>query len=215
MALLRLAGFALLVATVVVVAVATGSVPSADEIRDFGEDLGPAGPVVFVPLACLLSCCFFPGPVLAGSAGLLFGIPLGTVVALVGAVCAASIQMSITRYLAREEVAKMLPERVKRIDAFLERRGFLAVLYIRILPGVPYVPVNYGSGLTRLRLRDMAAGTAIGGLPRTFAYVALGGSLDDLSRPEAKVAIGMLVFFAIAGLFLGRRELAAERARPA
>ena len=135
-------------------------------------------------------------------------------VALAGAVAAACLQLSITRYLARDEVAEMLPERVRRIDAFLERRGFLAVLYIRIVPGVPYVPVNYGSGLTSLRLRDMAAGTAIGGLPKSFAYVALGGSIDDLSRPEAKVAIGMLVAFGIAGLFLARRELAAERARP-
>jgi uncharacterized membrane protein YdjX (TVP38/TMEM64 family) len=73
--------------------------------------------------------------------------------------------------------------------------------------------MNYGAGLTRLKLRDMLAGTALGALPKTFAYVSLGGSLDDLSRPEAKVAIGMLVVIGIAGGFLARREIAAERAR--
>jgi uncharacterized membrane protein YdjX (TVP38/TMEM64 family) len=214
-ALLRLGGFAAFIGAVVVVALVTGSVPSTDEIRDFGDDLGPAGALVFVPLSALLSSAFFPGPALAASAGLLFGIPLGTGIALAGAVCAACLQLSITRYLARDEIAGMLPARVRRIDGFLERRGFLAVLYIRIIPGLPYVPINYGSGLTSLRLRDMAAGTAVGGFPKTFAYVALGGSLDDLSRPEAKVAVAMLVAFGIAGLFLGRRELAAERARAA
>jgi len=169
---------------------------------------------VYVPVSALLSCLFFPGQALAGTAGLLFGIPLGTAVALAGAVSAATLQMSITRYIARNQVGRLLPERVRRIDDFLERRGFLAVLYVRIVPGLPYVPVNYGAGLTRLRLRDMAAGTAVGGLPKTFAYVALGGSIDDLSRPEAKVAIGMLVAIGISGLFLARRELASERSRP-
>ncbi len=59
----------------------------------------------------------------------------------------------------------------------------------------------------------MAAGTAVGALPRTFAYVALGGSLDDLSRPEAKVAIAVLVVMAVVGILAGRAQWRAERAR--
>jgi uncharacterized membrane protein YdjX (TVP38/TMEM64 family) len=105
----------------------------------------------------------------------------------------------------------VLPPRVRRIDDFIERRGFFAVLYIRLAPGIPYHLVNYGAGLTRLRPRDMAAGTAVGALPRTFAYVALGGSLSDLGSPEAKVAIGLLVAVGIVGAILARRQIAAER----
>jgi uncharacterized membrane protein YdjX (TVP38/TMEM64 family) len=213
-ALIRLAAFAAFVAVVAVTAAATSSVPSTGEIRDFGEDLGIAGPIAFVPLSAALNSLFFPGQVLAGVAGLLFGIPLGTAVALAGAVASAGLQLSITRYLAREQVGALLPARVRRIDAFLERRGFLAVMYVRIIPAIPYVPMNYGAGLTRLKLRDMLGGTAVGAVPKTFAYVALGGSIDDLSRPEAKLALGLLLVVGIAGLVLGRREIAAERARP-
>ena len=57
----------------------------------------------------------------------------------------------------------------------------------------------------------MAAGTAVGALPRTFAWVALGGSLDDLGSPEAKVAIALLVVMAVVGALLARRQFAAER----
>ena len=39
----------------------------------------------------------------------------------------------------------------------------------------------------------MAAGTAIGAAPRAWAWVVLGGSIDDLGSPEAKAAIAMLV----------------------
>jgi hypothetical protein len=57
-------------------------------------------------------------------------------------------------------------------------------------------------------VRDMAAGTLIGALPRTFAYVALGGNLNDLGSPEAIAAIVLLVVTGLVGLFLNRREVA-------
>ena len=42
--------------------------------------------------------------------------------------------------------------RVKAMAAFVERRGFLSVLYVRLLPGVPYTLFNYAVGLTRVSL---------------------------------------------------------------
>jgi hypothetical protein len=44
--------------------------------------------------------------------------------------------------------------------------------------------------------------------------VALGGSLDDLSKPEAKAAIGLLVLLALAGVVIARRGLAGRPAPP-
>ena len=192
---------------------ATGSLPSADRIRDWGEGFGALGPLVYIPFAAVLNCLLVPGPVLAGGAGLLFGTALGTAVALTSAVLASSSQLLIARYVAGGQIGQLLPERVRRIDDFLERRGFFAVLYVRLAPGIPYVLANYGSGLTKLRLRDMAAGTAVGAIPRTFAYAALGGSLSDLGAPEAKAAIALLVVMAIGGALLARRQIREERLR--
>ena len=44
-----------------------------------------------------------------------------------------------------------------------------------------------------------------------LAWVALGGSLDDLGSPEARVAIALLVAMAIFGALLARRQFASER----
>lgn len=212
-ALLRIAALAALLLALLVAAQATGARPSVERVRDWGDGLGALGPLAFVPLSAVLNSLLVPGPLLAGAAGLLFGTALGTPVALAGATLAACLQMAISRYVTGARVGSLLPPRVRRIDEFLERRGFVAVLLVRLTPGVPYILANYGAGLTRLRFGPMAAGTAVGALPRTFAYVALGGSLDDLGRPEAKVAIGLLVAFGIAGLVLARRQLALERGR--
>lgn len=205
----RLAAFGLLLATIFAVATLSGSLPDTERVQDWADGFGAAGPLVFIPLAALLSCLFVPGPALAGAAGLLFGTAAGTPIALASTTLAAILQYSTTRNLAGVAAAPLLPERVRRLDDWMAKNGFLAVLYVRLTPGIPFTLVNYGAGLTSLRLRDLAGGTAVGALPRTFAYVALGGSLDDLSAPEAKVAIALLVVFGLAGLFLARRQLRA------
>ena len=208
---LRLALFAAVVLALFVTATLSGSLPSAGEVRDWGEELGWIGPLVFVPAGACALCLFMPGPVLAGGAGLLFGTAAGTAIALAFIVLGAVMQMSISRYLAGDAAAHLLPERIKRFDRFIEERGFWAVFYMRLAPGIPYNLVNYGAGLTSLKVRAMAGGTAVGGLPRTFAWVALGGSLDDLGSTEAKVAIGLLVAMALLGALLARRQFVSER----
>ncbi|MEA2445393.1 MAG: hypothetical protein QOJ12_2685 [Thermoleophilales bacterium] len=210
-ALIRLGLLAAVLAAVAIGALATGFRPSASDIRDWGKSLGPAGPVLFVPLSTALGCLLVPGPILAAAAGLLFGTALGTPVALAAAVCTAVAELLITRYVAGARVGALVPERARRIDDFIARRGFVAVLYVRLAPGIPYHLVNYGAGLTRLRVRDMALGTAVGALPRTFAYVALGGSLSDLGSPEAIAAIVLLAVTAIGGAIVARGQIRRER----
>lgn len=208
---LRLAGFAAIVLGLFALATLSGSLPSADEVRDRGEELGVAGRIGFVPAAAALLCLFVPGPVLAGAAGLLFGTAAGTPIALAFVVLGAVMQMLISRHLAGEAAAQLLPARVKRFDRVIAERGFWAVFYMRLTPGIPYNLVNYGAGLTSLKTSAMAAGTAVGAAPRTFAWVALGGNLDDLGSTEARVAIALLVAMALVGAVLARRQLAEER----
>jgi hypothetical protein len=59
----------------------------------------------------------------------------------------------------------------------------------------------------------MALGTGVAAGPRCFAYAALGGSLDNLDRPEAKVAVAVLVAMALIGLLAARYRLPGGRGR--
>ena len=208
---LRVLAFLAAVGALAGTAALTGFLPGAGEIRDFGESLGWTGYLLWIPVTAVLNAVFVPGPVLAGAAGALFGTAVGTPIAIAAAAFTACFEMAIGRYLAGAEVGRVLPDRVRRIDAFLERRGFWAVLYVRLAPGVPYTLVNYGAGLTRLRFAHMFGGTLVGSAPRTFAYVALGGSLGNWDSPESIAAVALLVVIGVAGFFLARRELRAER----
>lgn len=205
---------ALRVAVVVIVAAGlaalalSGVAPSSDELRDWGEDLGAAGPLLW-PLVFALVNFVVPWPILAGVTGAVFGTAAGTPIALAGVLLAATLQFGLARTTAGERLRGRVQARVPRIDALLARNGFLAIFYSRIVPVVPWGVVTYAAGLARVRLRDLLLGTVAGGTPKVFAYVALGGSFDDLSRPEALVAIGMLVALALAGLVIARRQFKA------
>jgi uncharacterized membrane protein YdjX (TVP38/TMEM64 family) len=189
----------------------TGSIPTPDEARDWGDGLGDFAYVVFVPLFVVVNFVI-TWPILAGAAGLLFGTAAGTPLSLAGVTCAALAQMFAARKLASGHHGSLLPERTRTIEDFLIRHGRIAVMESRIVPLLPYGLVNYSAGLTRLPFRDMAVGTAIGAAPKVFAYTALGGSLSNLGSPEAIVAIALLATLGLAGALVVRRQIALGRA---
>jgi uncharacterized membrane protein YdjX (TVP38/TMEM64 family) len=208
-ALRRLGLYALLLGGVFAVALLTGAIPSAEEARRIGDDLGPAAAVAYVPLFALANFVVAWG-ILAGAGGLLFGTALGWPLALAGVTLAALAQMAVARRLASDHAGRLLPRRVQGLEDFLQRSGTVAVMESRIVPFLPYGIVNYAAGLTRLGFRDMGVGTLVGAAPKVFAYVALGGSISNLSAVEVKIAVGLLVVLGIIGLVVVRRQMTRE-----
>jgi uncharacterized membrane protein YdjX (TVP38/TMEM64 family) len=209
-AIRRIVLYAAAVAIVFGILAVTGNIPSAQEARDFGNSLGPAAPFLYVPLFVFANF-IIAWVILAGAAGLLFGTAAGTPLALAGVTLASLAQMAVSRRLAGEHRGKLLPRRTKEIENFLTENGAVAVMESRVVPLLPWGLVNYSAGLTHLPYRAMALGTVIGAAPKVFAYTALGGSLDDLTSPEALTAIALLVILGIAGALFVRHRLAANR----
>jgi uncharacterized membrane protein YdjX (TVP38/TMEM64 family) len=187
------------------VVVAVSGRLSAERIQHWVDGYGIAGPLVFIAVSAALTPALFPGPLLAGASGLLFGTWLGTPISIIAATLGAVLAFSISRWLAHDAVEALEGRRLARLRAWIGRQGFLAVLYARIVPGVPYSLVNYAAGLSPVALGTFAAATAIGCAPRAFAYTALGGSLGELDSPEAIAAIAVLAVMAVAGAIVARR----------
>jgi uncharacterized membrane protein YdjX (TVP38/TMEM64 family) len=181
----------------------SGSI-SAHRVRDRMDGFGVAGPLVFIVISSMLTVVLFPGPVLSGASGLLFGTALGTPISIVSATLGASLAFAVSRWWAHDAVAQHA--RMAGLRAWVGARGFESVLLARIAPGVPYNLVNYVAGLTPIGLGVFAGATALGVAPRAFAYTALGGSLGHLGSPVAIVALGLLVVEGAVGIWLMRRR---------
>lgn len=185
-------------------------VPSPEQVEAGIRDLGPIAPLVFVLVYAVLTVLLFPASVLTIASGLVFGTALGTGLAVTGATLGASGAYLVGRQLGRAKVAELSKGRFARIDDWLSTRGFVAVLYARLIPIVPFTVLNYAAGVTSVRFREYVIATALGIMPGAFAFAALGGSFDDPTSPIFLTAVGLIVVLAVAGPLVqrwqGRRE---------
>ncbi|MGL4174532.1 MAG: TVP38/TMEM64 family protein, partial [Dermatophilaceae bacterium] len=84
--------------------------------------------------------------------------------------------------------------RLDRVDHLAEQHGLVAEVVARLMPLVPFTAVNYGSGLSAMRPRDDIVGTAVGGVPGTVAYVAVGASAGrDLTTVVLAIGAGAVL----------------------
>jgi uncharacterized membrane protein YdjX (TVP38/TMEM64 family) len=212
---LRLVALAAALVMFLAIFALTGSL-STHRVRDWIDGYGVAGPLVFIVVSSVLTVVLFPGPLLSGASGLLFGTALGTPVSIVAATTGASLAFALSRWWAHDAVVETVGhhERVIALRAWVGARGFESVLLARIAPGVPYNLVNYVAGLTPIGLGVFAGATALGVAPRAFAYTALGGSLHNLGSPAAVVALCLLVVEGAIGIWLLRRAGVSTGPRP-
>jgi uncharacterized membrane protein YdjX (TVP38/TMEM64 family) len=85
------------------------------------------------------------------------------------------------------------------------------VLVGRLAPGTPAGMLNYVAGLAGIRARAFCLAVALGSLPKTIAYVTLGGALADPVSPRGAFALTLYVGAAGGGALIARRLL---RSRP-
>lgn len=159
-------------------------------------EAAPAAPVVFVVLYAALTVLLVPGAVGSTAAGALFGAFWGTALTVLGATAA----FLIARSLGRAQIERMAGPKIAGVDRWLTDRGVGAVLFLRLVPLFPFNAVNYGAGLTAVPLRTYVAGTAIGILPGTVAFVGLGAGLDDPGSATFLGSLGLLVALSGAGV---------------
>jgi uncharacterized membrane protein YdjX (TVP38/TMEM64 family) len=205
--LLRLSLLAALLTALVVTALVVG-VPDAQSLRQHVAAVGPLAPVAFVLAYAALTLLPLPKNVITAAAGLLFGLLDGIVLVLPGALLGALAAFGLGRALGRDAVERFTGTRVARIDALLARRGLVAILVCRLVPVVPFTGTNYAAGLTALRLRDFLVGTAIGIVPGTVAYVALGAYGTSPTSWPFVAAVAVLLALSAGGTWLAARRRA-------
>jgi len=78
-------------------------------------------------------------------------------------------------------------------------------LLVRLVPLFPFMAVNYAAGLSAVRQRDYLLGTAVGIVPATVGYTALGAyGTSPLSWPFAAAVLAITVITLGAGYAAGR-----------
>lgn len=146
------------------------------------DGLGIWGPIVFMLGYMVATVAFIPGSLLTLSAGAIFGLGAGVLYVFVGASGGAIAAFLVSRYVARNAIeAKVAGNaRFAAIDRAVGKQGLKIVTLLRLSPVFPFNLLNYGLGLTQVRLRDYAI-ACVGMIPGTLLYTYYGKLAGDVA----------------------------------
>lgn len=200
--LVKAGTLALIIAGAVGLALVLGT-PDIEALRTRVDAAGAWAPALFFALYVGLSLIPCPKGLLTAAGGALFGLWAGAGLSLVAALIGAVISFGLGRLLGREAVDRFIRGRLARVDGLLTNRGLSAVLLVRLVPLVPYIAINYASGLSGVKFRHYTVGSALGMMPGSLAYAALGAYGTN---PWGLAAAGSaLIILAVGGSWWARR----------
>jgi uncharacterized membrane protein YdjX (TVP38/TMEM64 family) len=192
-----------------VLALAASRIP-VDSVPERVRELGALAPIAGLAVGAALLMALVPRTAISLACGLLFGALAGAAIAVVAAVVAAIATFALGRWAGRAAVERRLGGRLARLDAWLARRGTLAVLVVRLLPIAPFGLMGYAYGTSSTAFRHYLAGTALGATPSAFAYAAIGsaivsGGAENILTYAPALAGGLISLGAV--LYWRRRPL--------
>ncbi|MCP4680764.1 MAG: TVP38/TMEM64 family protein [Desulfobacterales bacterium] len=166
-----------------------------DTLGHLLETWGFWAPLIFILIHALTICMFAPASILTVLGAAVFGAYWGFLYAWIGAILGACGSFFIGRTLGRNLVASLLGDRLRKYDDAIERNGFTTVFYLRLM-NLPFSPVNYGMGLTKVGFRDYFFGTSLGVIMGIFVLTFLGSTLKEMWISGSwEDLISMKVFF--------------------
>jgi uncharacterized membrane protein YdjX (TVP38/TMEM64 family) len=126
-----------------------------------------------------------PGAVLLTiSGGILFGWLIGGLAVLAGATAGATLIFLIARTAFGEFFVRRAGPRLKRVVEGFRADAFSYLLFLRLVPLFPFFLVNLAPALAGIPLATFVAATAVGIIPATFVFAAVGAGLDSAVRAQ-------------------------------
>lgn len=171
------------------------------QVATFQQENALAVIAGFFAVYVLVTGASLPGAaILTLAAGALFGVLWGTVIVSFASTIGATIAFLSSRYVLRDAIEARFGERLKAINAGLERDGAFYLFSLRMIPVFPFFMVNLVMGLTRIRTLTYMWVSQIGMLLGTVVYVNAGTQLariDSLSGIASPAVLGSFVLLGI------------------
>lgn len=180
------------------------SADSIERVATYLRSFGVWTPLASLGLMVLQSVVApLPGSLIAAANGVVFGIWWGTLLSWLGGLLGGSLSFAIARCFGRGVVARFVAKgQLERADRLSATDGFWLVLVARLIPLISFDLISYLAGLSRLRYRSFLLATAIGMLPGSFAWTALG---HDLAQAQTTTwRLSFLALFAVVATLAAR-----------
>ena len=180
-------------------------------IKHYILGFGPWALVVFIGLYALNTVSLLPPiGIMSLAAGFIFGSLKGTIALMLGAFLGTTATFYIARFFGGQFVENLIKGKAKEFQEKLNQNGFKVILFIRLIPLIPWEVVNYASGLSKIKYRDYISATLIGIFPSVIIQTFFTDRLSNfnLKDPTLLIAVGaFLLLGAVPAIYLKRKKL--------
>ena len=155
--------------------------------------------------------------ILTLTAGAIFGLGWGSLIASFAASIGATLAFLISRVLLRDWVQARFGERLAAINDGVRKDGAFYLFTLRVVPLFPFFLINLAMGLTSIRALMFYGVSQLGMLPGTLVYVNAGTQLARIDKLGDVASPGVLASLALLGLFplIAKKGMDLFRARQA
>jgi uncharacterized membrane protein YdjX (TVP38/TMEM64 family) len=140
--------------------------------------------VFFCAFLAVSQLLLLPVTPFAVVAGFVLGFPKAALLVFCAKLLSAALNFTLSRHLARAWVQRLASRSLllSSLHETVGEVGFKDALLMRLSP-IPFALLNYGCGLTSLRLPTFLGSAAIGSLCSTMIFCGLGASFRDTFLP--------------------------------
>ena len=171
---------------------------------------------MFFAIYVAVTALSFPGAaVLTLVAGAIFGLLTGLVIVSFASSIGATLAFLASRFLLRDWVQQRFGDRLKAINAGVEKEGGFYLFTLRLVPAFPFFVINLLMGLTPIRVGTFYWVSQLGMLAGTIVYVNAGTQLGQIDSLAGILSPALLGSFVLLGIFplIAKRIVAAVQAR--
>ena len=169
-----------------------------------------AGAIFFAIYVAVTGLSLPGAAILTLVAGAIFGLLWGVIIVSFASTLGASLAFLASRYLLRDWVQAKFGDKLKTINAGIERDGAFYLFAMRLVPAFPFFAINLLMGLTPMTVRTYYGISQAGMLAGTIVYVYAGTQLGQF-----RISAGLVAAFVLLGLFplVAKKVLDALKAR--
>ena len=170
----------------------------------------------FFAVYVVVTALSLPGAaVMTLAVGAVFGLLWGTLLVSFASTIGATLAFLVSRFLLRDWVQARFGERLRAVNAGVEKDGAFYLFTLRLVPLFPFFVINLVMGLTPMRARTFYWVSQLGMLAGTVVYVNAGTQLAQIDSPAGILSPQLLGAFVLLGVFplLARKAVDWVRAR--
>ena len=175
-----------------------------------------AAAAIFFVLYVAVTGLSLPGAaIMTLAGGAIFGLWAGLLIVSFASTLGATLAFLASRFILRDAVQARFGDRLRAINAGVEKDGGFYLFTLRLVPVFPFFIINLVMGLTPIRTWTFYWVSQLGMLAGTLVYVNAGTQLARIDSLSGILSPALLASFALLGVFplLARKAVEWVKAR--